>query len=84
MKRTPTSSSAPAPPARIVSQVYTLMKIALGYDGAPEQPVAAAAAAAAAAEPAAASDATSAAVDADVIVEGKGGDPWGSSSGAKQ
>jgi hypothetical protein len=88
-----TSGFALEQPKDYASKVYTLMKIALGYDLAEEElaaaPAAAAAApAAAAAAAAAAADSSSSeqqqqqqpqvqAVEADVVVEGKGGDPWG-------
>lgn len=86
-----TSGFALEQPKDYASKVYTLMQIALGVDvGAEEeeQPPAAAAAAAAS-EPAAAAASESSsesesskapkveAVEADVVVEGKGGDPWG-------
>ncbi|WIA10769.1 hypothetical protein OEZ85_010938 [Tetradesmus obliquus] len=87
-----TSGFALEQPKDYASKVYTLMKIALGYDLAEEEAAAAAApaaAAAAAAAPAsAAADSSSSekqqqpkmeSVEADVVVEGKGGDPdpWG-------
>jgi hypothetical protein len=86
-----TSGFALEQPKDYASKVYTLMKIALGYDLAEEEPAAAPAAAAAAAPAAAAAaDSSSSseqqqqpqqpaveAVEADVVVEGKGGDPWG-------
>ncbi|KAF8068330.1 HSP90-5 [Scenedesmus sp. PABB004] len=101
-----TSGFALEAPKDYASKVYTLMKIALGYDAgdapaAPAAPAAAAAAQAApaaaaaapaadaaaqqqqpGAEPAAGGGAASEAVEADVVVEGKGGDPWG--AGGKQ
>jgi hypothetical protein len=72
-----TSGFALEQPKDYASKVYTLMKIALGVDLAEEE--------AAAAQPAAAADSSSSeqqqppvqAVEADVVVEGKGGDPWG-------
>jgi hypothetical protein len=92
-----TSGFALEQPKDYASKVYTLMKIALGYDLAeePEQQPAPAAAAASSADsssaaaPAAAASSPSSseakassepkveAVEADVVVEGKGGDPWG-------
>jgi hypothetical protein len=88
-----TSGFALEQPKDYASKVYTLMKIALGYDLAEEEPAAAAPAAAAAAAPAAAAAAAVSSsseqqqqqpqqpavesVEADVVVEGKGGDPWG-------
>jgi hypothetical protein len=79
-------------PKDYASKVYTLMKIALGYDLAADEEAAAAPAAAPAAPAAAAADGSSSsaaasssskqqepkveAVEADVVVEGKGGDPW--------
>jgi len=86
-----TSGFALDQPKDYASKVYTLMKIALGVDlgEEPEQQQPAAAAAAAAADTssssgAAASSSSSSsselkveAVEADVVVEGKGGDPWG-------
>nr|QBB20010.1 heat shock protein hsp90-C2 [Ettlia sp. YC001] len=72
-------------PKDYASKVYTLMKIALGYDIGEEEPAPAAAAPAAAAAAAPAAESSSSqqpkvqAVEADVVVEGKGGepDPWG-------
>lgn len=87
-----TSGFALEQPKDYASKVYTLMKIALGYDLGEEpeqqqqQPPAAAAAAAdtSSSSGAAASSSSSSssepkveAVEADVVVEGKGGDPWG-------
>lgn len=90
-----TSGFALDQPKDYASKVYTLMKIALGYDLGEEpeqQPAAAAAAAASSSDSSAAAAASSSssspkdssssgpkveAVEADVVVEGKGGDPWG-------
>jgi hypothetical protein len=91
-----TSGFALEQPKDYASKVYTLMKIALGYDLAeePEQQPAPAAAAASSADSSSAATAAAAsspssseakassepkveAVEADVVVEGKGGDPWG-------
>jgi hypothetical protein len=62
-------------------QVYTLMNIALGYEPeeeGEEQPAAAAAAASSAAGSSSSSSSQSAApaVEAEVVQEGDGGDPW--------
>lgn len=84
-----TSGFALDQPKDYASKVYTLMKIALGVDleDEPEQQPAAAATAAASSSGAAAAAASSSkpsssepkveSVEADVVVEGKGGDPWG-------
>jgi hypothetical protein len=86
-----TSGFALDQPKDYASKVYTLMKIALGVDldEEPEQPAAAPAAAAAASSSESSSAAAAAtssspstepkveSVEADVVVEGKGGDPWG-------
>lgn len=91
-----TSGFALDQPKDYASKVYTLMKIALGYDlgEEPEQQPAPAApspaasssdsSAAAAAGSSSSSPSSSGssgpkveAVEADVVVEGKGGDPWG-------
>jgi hypothetical protein len=92
-----TSGFALDQPKDYASKVYTLMKIALGYDlgEEPEQqqpaPAAAAASSSDSSAAAAASSSSSSpkdssssssgpkveAVEADVVVEGKGGDPWG-------
>jgi hypothetical protein len=87
-----TSGFALDQPKDYASKVYTLMQIALGVDlgEEPEQPAAAPATAAAAASSSEGSSAAAAAassppssdpkvesVEADVVVEGKGGDPWG-------
>jgi hypothetical protein len=82
-----TSGFALDQPKDYASKVYTLMKIALGVDleEEPEQQPAAAAASSSSSSGAAAAAASSPSssepkvesVEADVVVEGKGGDPWG-------